>query len=174
MTTETDSPPAGASNGELIRWAFAKLNERDTKPLRRFWSDKSVQRFPDKTCVGEQEIAAYFESAFAAMPDWHMQVVEIVERDEHVFVHWHLTGTFSGEPFQGIEPNGKEVALDGMDHFVLRDGQTVTNTVIFDQMQFARQIGLMPPDGSGADKAMKLAFNAKTKLQEQLQQRFSG
>jgi hypothetical protein len=33
---------------------------------------------------------------------------------------------------------GKEIELDGTDHFVLCDGKVVTNTVVFDQMTFAR------------------------------------
>jgi hypothetical protein len=51
---------------------------------------------------------------------------------------------------------------------VIRDGKVVSNFVVFDQMQYARQLGMMPPDGSGADKAMKTAFNARTKLVERL------
>jgi hypothetical protein len=31
-------------------------------------------------------------------------------------------------------------------------------------MEFARQIKLLPPDGSIADRAMKAAFNAKTRV----------
>jgi predicted ester cyclase len=165
---QVEQPPAEASNGELIRWAFGMLNKRDTAPLRRFWTNETVQRFPDRTCRGPDEIAAYFEEAFAALPDWHMEIVELVEHDEHVFVHWHLTGTLSGAPIQGIEPNGRRIELDGMDHFVMRDGKTVSNFIVFDQMQYARQIGLLPEDGSPSDKAMKAAFNAKTRLLERL------
>ena len=170
MTTETAAPPANASNGELIRWTFEQQNKRDPQLLAQLWTDETRVRFPDGEYVGRRAIVAYFEHAFAAMPDWHMRVEQIVEQDEHVFVHWHLTGTHSGSPFQGIEATGNEIALDGIDHFVVRDGKVASNFVVFDQMQFARQIGMMPEDGSGADKAMKAAFNAKTKLQK----RFSG
>ena len=92
------------------------------------------------------------------MPDWQMEVVSIAADGDDVFVHWHLTGTHTG-PLLGIEPTGKPLAVDGMDHFVVRDGKVVSNFVIFDQMQYARQIGMMPPDGSSADKAVKSAFN---------------
>jgi hypothetical protein len=37
---------------------------------------------------------------------------------------------------------------------------------VFDQMQYARQLGLLPEQDSGGDKAFKAAFNAKTKLAE--------
>jgi predicted ester cyclase len=158
------APPAEATNGDLIRWAFEVLDSRDVTPLRRYWTATTVQRFPQQTCVGPDAIAAYFAEAFAAMPDFHMQVVRLIEEGDDVFVHWHLTGTHSGAPFQGIAPTGRAIALDGMDHFVMRDGVVVSNFVVYDQMQFARQIGLLPRDGSAADRALKGVFGLKSRL----------
>ena len=162
MTTPA-SPPADASYAELIRWAFEVLNQHDVSPLRQFWSSDTVERFPDRTCRGPDEIARYFEDAFAAIADFHMEVIAVAEQGDDVFVHWRLTGTHSG-PMLGIEPTGKPLAIDGMDHFVIRDDRVVSNFVVFDQMQYARQIGMLPADGSPADKALKRAFNARTRL----------
>ncbi len=163
----TDTPPATASNGELVRWAFEQLNRRDITPLREFWTDATVERFPDRTCRGADEIAAYFEEALAAIPDWNIRVTSLVEQGDDVFVHWHLTGTHAGE-LLGIAPTGRALAIDGMDHFVIRDGKIVSNFVVFDQMQYARQIGMMPADGSGADRALKQAFNLRTRVTARL------
>jgi predicted ester cyclase len=93
----------------------------------------------------------------------HMEVVALAEQGDDVFVQWKLTGTHLG-PLQDIAPTGKRVELDGIDHFVLRDGDVVSNFVVFDQMQYARQIGMLPPQASRADRAMTAAFNARTKL----------
>jgi steroid delta-isomerase-like uncharacterized protein len=164
------SPPTTASNGELVRWAFEILNTRDVTPLREFWTDDIVDRFPDRTCRGADEIADYFEQVFAALPDFHMEVCDVAEQDEHVFVRWHLTGTHTGGAIQGIEATGRSIALDGIDHCVLRDGKVVSNQIVFDQMSWARQIGLMPGDGSGADRALKAAFNAKTMLEKKIRE----
>ncbi len=163
----TTSAPTTASNAELVRWAFEMLNQHDVTPLRQFWNDETVERFPDKTCRGADEIAQYFEDTFAAIPDFHMEVLALAEQDEHVFVHWRLTGTHEGT-LQGIEATHKPVTVDGMDHFVLRDRKVVSNFVVFDQMQYARQLGMMPPDGTTGDKAFKSAFNARTKLMARL------
>jgi ketosteroid isomerase-like protein len=163
----TASPPTEASNAELIRWSFDRLNDGDVASLRQFWTVETVERFPDRTCRGTEEIAAYFEDALAAISDWHMEITSVVEQGDDVFVHWHLTGTHTG-PLLGIEPTGKPLSIDGMDHFVLRDGRVVSNFVVFDQMQYARQIGMMPPEGSAADRAVKVAFNARTRLAEKL------
>jgi steroid delta-isomerase-like uncharacterized protein len=164
------APPPDVSNAELVRWTFENINQRDSSVLKQVWTADTVMRFPDRTCTGADEIAAYFDEVFAALPDWHMEVVAIAAEGDDVFAHWHLTGTQSG-PLLGIEPTGKPLAVDGMDHFVIRDGKVVSNFVIFDQMQYARQIGMMPPDGSSADKAVKSAFNLKTKLAQRLRER---
>lgn len=157
-----------ATNGDRIRWSFERLNDRDLDALRGFWDAETVERFPMGTCRGTDEIAAYFAEAFAALPDWHMDVVTIAEQGDDVFVHWKLTGTHSGGAFQGIAPTGRHITLDGIDHFVLRDGKVASNFVVFDQMQFARAIGMLPADGSRADRALKSAFNARSKLAARL------
>ncbi|SRR5579884_2887947 len=167
MSTAT-SPPESATNAELIRWAFAILNTHQVAPLKPYWTASTRERFPNATCVGPDEIGAYFEDAFAAVPDFHIEIVALAEQGDDVFVQWRITGTHSGTPWQGIAPTGKSLELDGIDHFVIRDGKVESNFVVFDQLQFARQIGMMPPDGSSADRAMKAAFNGKTRLLERI------
>jgi hypothetical protein len=51
-----------------------------------------------------------------------------------------------------------------MDHFVLRDGAVVSNFVVFDQMQYAVQMGMLPAPNSSGDRAFKRMFNLRTKL----------
>jgi steroid delta-isomerase-like uncharacterized protein len=161
------SPPTGVSNAELVRWAFDALNRRDVASLRQLWTDQTVQRFPDRTCHGEAEIAAYFEATFAAISDLRLEIVAIAEQGDDVFAQWRLTGVHSGT-FLGVQATGKRLAIDGIDHFVIRDGKVVSNFVAADLTQYGRQIGMMPPDGSTADKALKAAFNARTKLAARL------
>jgi steroid delta-isomerase-like uncharacterized protein len=158
------APPAGARPGELVAWTFERLNERDIESMRQVWGPETVERFPTATIHGADGMADYFAELFAALPDLHMEVVKLAEDDEDVFVHWRLTGTHSGGPFQGIATTNKPIVLDGMDHFVIRDGSIATNFVVFDQMQFARAIGMMAPDGSRPDRALKAAFNARSRL----------
>ncbi|HEX8103260.1 MAG TPA: ester cyclase [Solirubrobacteraceae bacterium] len=114
---------------------------------------------PSKRPTGE--IAAYFEDAFAGLPDFHMTIRNLAAQGDDVYVHWHLTGTHTG-PLLGIAPTGRPIAVDGIDRFVMRDGEVASNFVVFDQMQYARGIGMMPPDGSAGDKALKAACTAKT------------
>ena len=159
-----------ATNTEVVQRVFDAINAHDVEALRDVWAPDVTERFPDKTCRGPEELSAHFKGLFAAMPDLHMEIVQSVEDGETVFARWVLTGTHTGEAFSGIDRTGARVELDGMDHFTIRDGKVASNFVVFDQMEVGRRLGLLPPDGSAADRALKAAFNAKTKVAEAIRQ----
>jgi predicted ester cyclase len=162
------------TNTETALKVFEAINAHDTDALREVWASGVTERMPDKTCHGPDELAEHFRGLFAAMPDLRMEAVSHVEDGERVFVRWHLTGNHTGAPFSGIERTGASIRLDGMDEITIRDGKVVSNFVVFDQMEVGRQLGLLPPDGSAADRALKAAFNAKTKVAEAIRQRRSA
>jgi hypothetical protein len=82
--------------------------------------------------------------------------------------------TFDGAPWQGIEPTGSRVTVRGVDVISLDpDGKVDQNTVYYDGAGFARQIGMLPREGSTADRAVLAAFNLSTKAKERLRSRRS-
>ncbi len=159
------------SNSALVRSLIDAINDHDTTAMRSGWTADTVERFPETTCRGADELAAYFQALFDSFPDVRLTIVGMAEEGESVFMRWHLTGTHTGGTFQGIAPTGKHVELDGMDQFTVRDGKIVENFAVYDQMQFGRALGLLPPDGSGPDKALKAAFNAATAVRKRIAQR---
>lgn len=162
--------PVGATPTELVRWVFERINAHDVQSIRPFWTDETVEYFPDATCRGADEVAAYFADKFAAIEGFHLEVVAVAGSGDDVLVHWRMTGRHTGT-LLGVAATGQALEIDGSDHFVLREDRVVTNTVVFDQMTFARQVGLLPPDGSAADRALKTAFNAKTRAAVALRRR---
>jgi steroid delta-isomerase-like uncharacterized protein len=164
--TETRSPI------ELAREVFEEvLNRRDADALLPYWAEDIVEIFPTGTLRGRQEVRDYFAEVFAALPDFHIEAERIAAHEETVFVKWHLSGTFSGDRWMGIEPTGSRIELDGIDCFTIRDGLVLHNHVIYDSTSFARQIGMLPPQGSAGDRAMTGAFNAYTQLRERVRRR---
>jgi predicted ester cyclase len=164
--TETlAAPPAPAADAppiEIVRWAIDVINTHDVTPLKPYW-ESTVEYFPGLTAHGADEIAAYFEDTFAAMPDFHIEIMGIAADGENVLMRWRATGNFTGESFQGITATGHPVVIDGHDHFVIRDGQIISNNVAYDRLDYAQQIGLLPPDDTAVDRVLKSAFNLKTK-----------
>lgn len=155
-------PPRDAGNVELLAFVFDRINAHDVPSLRKVWTPETKVWFPDATCIGDDQIAAYFDDKIATIADLRLDVVAIVGAGDDGFVHWRMTGTHTGRVV-GVDGTGRAIDLPGMDHFVVADGNVVTNTVVFDQLEFARQIGLLPRDGSRIDRLVKATFNLTTR-----------
>src|SRR4051812_50064023 len=159
---------------ERVREIFhAIFDERDLSDPYRYWTDESVDYFlaAGRTVRGAHDLAQWFRDLFAAVPDWKLEIENTVDDgDRQVVVQWHATGTFNGsEPFLGIEPNGRRIDMRAVDVIKLdADGKGDTNTVYYDGAEFARQLGMLPPRDSAADRAMLAAFNGATKLRRRL------
>jgi steroid delta-isomerase-like uncharacterized protein len=157
---------------EKVRAYFEAMDDRDADGMASHWSEEGVE---DIVAVGvlrgRDEIREYFRSMFAAMPDARTTVTRLIAGERSCAVEWRLEGTLNGAPFMGIEPTGKHVEIRGFDLCELENEDLVSNTAYFDGMGFARQIGMLPPDGSGTDRAMRGAFNAVTKLRRAVAER---
>lgn len=108
---------------------------------------------------------------FAALPDFDIEVVHITGDADHAVVQWEATGTFTGRPFQAVHATGRPIQLRGCDVMHFEEGKLKHNTVYYDGLGFARQIGLLPRAGSAADKAMTAAFNASIDLRSRAKSR---
>jgi steroid delta-isomerase-like uncharacterized protein len=108
---------------------------------------------------------AWFGGLFRAVPDFELEIIEIVASGEKAAVRWHATGKFDGtERFEGLEPNGASVDLNGCDVVTIRDGRIQHNDAYMNGAEMMRQLGALPPVESAAEKAMLAALNAKTRL----------
>ena len=167
----TDSTTQSLS--DRAREIFSAIfDERDLSDPYRYWTDESIDHFlaAGRSVRGAEALAQWFRDLFAAVPDWKLEVENVVDDgDRQVVVQWHATGTFSGAPFLGIEPNGRALDIRGVDVIRVDENfKVVTNTVYYDAAEYARQIGMLPARDSAADRAMTAAFNGATKLRKRL------
>jgi steroid delta-isomerase-like uncharacterized protein len=160
---------------EKVRAYFEAMDNRDAEGMASHWSEEGVEDIvPVGVVRGRDELREYFRSMFAAMPDARTTVTRLIAGERSCAVEWRLEGTLSGAPFMGIDPTDKHVEIRGFDLFELENENLVSNTAYFDGMGFARQIGMLPPDGSGTDRAMRSAFNTVTKLRRAVAERRGG
>ena len=73
-----------------------------------------------------------------------------------------------GRSVHGVEPTGRRIDIRGLDLLEIEEGEIVSNTAYYDGASFARQVGMLPAEGSGAERAMKGAFNAFTKMRRRV------
>jgi len=107
----------------------------------------------------------FFTELFAAVPDFDLQVQDMVVEKDRAAVRWRATGTFCGDTaFKGLQPNGARLELEGTDVLQIDDGSIVANDAFSDSMAFARQIGMMPPEGSAAEERAFGLFNRVSRV----------
>jgi steroid delta-isomerase-like uncharacterized protein len=154
---------------------FEAVASRDPEQMAKHWAEDVVEDVAGVGVLrGPAAIKAYFREMFAALPDAEMTVERLIADDSHAVVEWRLRGTFSGAPYQGIDPNGRHVELRGVDVLEIEKQKIKSNVVYLDTSEFARQIGMLPPQDSGAERAMKGAFNAVTKLRRAVNDRMGS
>ena len=173
--TESEEAPASKPQRPRItkrkalenhaRSYFEAVASRDVDGMVKHWKeDGVVDLVPIGILRGQEEISAFFRELFAAFPDAETTVTRVAAGQNEVAVEWRMSAHFTGAPFQGVEPTGRPVELRGLDVIEIADGKNVTNTAYYDGMAFARGAGLLPPQDSGAERAMKGAVNAATRL----------
>jgi steroid delta-isomerase-like uncharacterized protein len=167
--TQATTGDAAARAREL----FEALGRRDLSRAGEMWGPDSVDHFlPVGVFQGTEAIRGYFEDLFAAVPDFKLEVEDVIGQDRHAVVQWRATGTFSGAPFLGIEPTGRSVDMRGVDVMTFDDeGRVDHNTIYYDGAEFARQVGMLPRRDSAADRALTAAFNGATKLKRAVSRR---
>jgi glyoxylase-like metal-dependent hydrolase (beta-lactamase superfamily II)/predicted ester cyclase len=154
----------------VARRYFAAIDARDLELGVSLWAEGGRENVRGQVDVLAPEgVRAFIGELIGALPDLSMQVVSTTSEGDRCGVQWRLTGTFAGPgSFGGVAPTGAPVELEGFDLITVRDGLIVGNDAFTDSMTFARQIGLMPPQGSTAETRMTQAFNAKTRLSARL------
>jgi steroid delta-isomerase-like uncharacterized protein len=168
-------PPKRKVVEEHARSAFDALSRRDAEGIgRHYREDCVIDIVPVGVFRGRQAIVDFFLEVFAAVPDLETTVTRVVAGETQASVEWRMSGHFTGAQFQGIDPTDKPIELRGLDLLEIEDGETVSNTAYYDGAAFARQVGMLPPEGSGAERTMKSAFNAVTKVRKVVAERTAG
>lgn len=161
MTTKQ----ATRSAADVARSYFDALADRDVDAALAHWSPDGIEDItPLRVYRGTDEIRSFLSGLFAAVPDGEMTVVRITADDRVAAVEWRMSGTFTGAPFEDIDPTGSHLELRGVDCVEVEDGKVVRNTAYYDGAEFARAIGMLPKKDSAAERAMKTAFNGATKV----------
>ncbi len=172
-TQATRQPGTAAAEAEAIaRRYFEAISNQDLDEALACWEPGVINHIAP---VGElrvpDQVRQYFESVYAAMPDFNYEIVDLVTDGERVAVRWRLTGTFKGKPFQGIRPTGVRIHGEGIDMVRIENGKIQRNDSYWDDTHIGRQIGILPPKGSRTERVMTGLFNVRTALAARLRRK---
>ncbi len=150
----------------VARGYFEAVAQRDVEAMASFWEPGArdvIHGVADMRVP--EDLRAWFGNLFAAFPDFSFEILDVIETGEKAAVHWHATGCFNGSGrFEGLDPNGARIDLQGCDVLTVRDGRIVHNDAYMNGAEMARQLGALPPAGSLPEEAMTGLLNLKTRI----------
>jgi steroid delta-isomerase-like uncharacterized protein len=149
---------------------FEAADSRDAAAMASHWEPGGIGELHGLARLrAPEELRDWFANTFRAVPDLRMEVLDLVADGDKVAVRWHATGTFTGDTrFEGLVANGAAIDITGCDVLTIRDGKIQRNDAYLNGAQMARQLGALPGQGSGQEKAMIAAVNMRTRLASRL------
>ena len=157
---------------EAARNYYEAIARQDLDAAEACWIPGGIDHLaPVGELVVPEGWRAYFEELFAAVPDFQYEVADMISERDRVSVHWRASGTFSGEPLQGVRSNGARLSTSGVDVLQVENGLIRRLDSYWDDAGVARQIGILPAKGSRQERALTALFNARTRAGRMVRRR---
>ena len=138
-----------SANKKLLDRYVERYNAGDLDGVMDLYADDAVQGMPDGIFEGRSAIRERLANELEAIPDVIHTVVSFIEQGDAFADEWTFVGTHTGPltlpDGTVLPPTGKRVEVKGME--VVRvgpDGKIVLNTLYFDNLAVAAQLGVVP------------------------------
>jgi steroid delta-isomerase-like uncharacterized protein len=137
-----------SANRQLLDRYVERYNAGDLDGVMDLYAEDAVQIMPDGTYEGWNTVRERLAQELDGFTDLNHTVRSFVEQgdlfaDEWTFVGTH-TGSFRLPDGTELPPTGKRVEIRGMEVVRVRDGKIVLNSLYYDTMAVAVQLGLVP------------------------------
>jgi steroid delta-isomerase-like uncharacterized protein len=145
---------------EFAERYVAAWNGCDTDAIAQLLTDDIVWADPalPAPARGVSDVQEFMRTSFRAFPDLRFSEPDppaMAANGELVLWAWCMEGTHRGviDP-PGFAATGRTMRVDGVDEWTMRDGRIARYRAFYDMNDVARQLGIVPPPGSRAERGM--------------------
>jgi steroid delta-isomerase-like uncharacterized protein len=164
-TPQTDRRSPAVVVGEF----FDAMARRDIDAAMDLVSDDIVEDLAGVGVItGLTEERAFLTAFFGSFPDMKTEVIRVTADGRVVAVEWRRRGTFSGSPWQGLPASGRSFDLRGAAFVEVDDGLISYVTAYSDSAQLGRDLGILPPAGSPAERIASAIYRLRVRVQRVL------
>ena len=168
LVAEPRSGDATAARGrtpeQVVAHFLDAFGRHDVEAIGRLCADDIVELLPGTPPLeGIANELAFISGLLAAFPDLAIEVTRLMAIDHVVAAAWTRRGTFTGADFQGLPANGARIESAAAGFFEIENGLIKRLTVYADMNKFGRDLGLVPPEGSPAERLALGMFRARVR-----------
>jgi steroid delta-isomerase-like uncharacterized protein len=129
------------------------------------WSDPGLPE-PQR---GRDGVREFVSASFRMAPDFHVEELDgpyISPTGPRVLLPYRMSGTMTGPwQFLDLAPTGRRFVVEGIDSWEMRDGLIHRYDTYWDTASMSRQIGVLPAQGSAADRVMGRLQHVQARFQ---------
>ena len=135
-------------NRALLDHYVDRYNAVDLDGVIDLYADDATQIMPDGRFDGREAIRERLAQELAAFSDVHHTVRSFVEEGDSFCDEWTFAGTHTA-PLRlpdgsELPPTGRRIEIKGMELVLVRDGKVILNTLYYDNLAVAAQLGVIP------------------------------
>lgn len=160
MSAAAPTTPSASELRDFVARYISAWNSCDTAALAQLVCEDVVWEDPAlaSPARGPREVAQFMRVSFVAFPDLTFTEPEptaLAASGDVVLWGWRMRGTNRGpiDP-PGFAATGRRMDIEGVDRWVMRSGRIARYRAFYDANELARQLGIAPARGSGAERAM--------------------
>ncbi len=157
-SASVDDAPADLAG--FVQRYMAAWNGCDTDAIAQLVTEDVVWADPalSEPARGVGAVQDFMRLSFSAFPDLHFSEPDppaAAVAGDVVLWAWKMEGTNRGaiDP-PGFAATNRVMKVDGIDQWVMRDGRIARYRAFYDMNDLARQLGIVPPQGSRPERAM--------------------
>jgi steroid delta-isomerase-like uncharacterized protein len=168
------STPTAIDPQFLDEWAtswLAAWNDHDPDEVARHCAESVVWEDPSLATPshGRAGVRAFAAATFTAFPDFHVDEADppvIIATAPRALSRYRLTGTMLG-PWEAsnFAPTGARIAVEGVDQWTFSGDLMSHYTTYYDSLDMGRQMGIIPPWGSAAERALARLQHVQARFQ---------
>jgi len=137
-----------SANRKLLDRYVELYNAGDLDGVMDLYAEDAVQNMPDGTFEGRSAIRERLAQELNGFTDVNHTVRSFLEEGDAFADEWTFAGTHTRPLLlpdsTELSPTGKRVEIAGMEFVGVRDGKVVLNTLYYDNMAVAAQLGVVP------------------------------
>jgi len=156
----TAKRPTKAELRALVEGFVQALNDHDVDTAVGYMTDDVVWTHPFtvEPLRGRDAVRADLSETYRSFPDLHAPIEDttIYVADDHgsAVTVWTMLGTMTGRSPAGFEATGRVMRINGVSIYRFREGRIGSYTMVYDGLEYARQLGMLPREKSLTYRAL--------------------